>query len=481
MSPVPQDRRRRRNTGAARPHGRAAEESRGPRARRPAAPALADLPGLLPRAAAALALRRVERDRAYVTRALEDAWRESGGEATADRAAATELALGAWRWRGILDARLDPLLPRGLASLDDLTRQVLRVAAYELLGPHPTAAHGAVHVAVEAATRLRSAALGGLANAVLRRLARTAAESAGRGSHDDRAALALPPWLRERFADAWGTPTANALAGWSLAAPGRSVRLNGNRTSPGEALAAFPGSTPSPYSPRILRLPAGAGDLREHPCVAAGRATVQEEGAALCADSLPLPPAGRVLDACAGRGTKTTALAERAPAGTRLWAADVNPDKLARLGPEMTRLGLPAVETVAVDWSVGTAGLTGPFDAVLVDAPCSGTGTLSRRPEIRWRLEPVDVARLAQLQAAILARTAACLAVEGCLLYVVCSLLPEEGPRQVEALLAASPDLALADQAFAAPPWRPLAHGAVLLPPESGTDGFFAALVRRRR
>jgi 16S rRNA (cytosine967-C5)-methyltransferase len=219
--------------------------------------------------------------------------------------------------------------------------------------------------------------------------------------------------------------------------------------------------------------------LHDHPLLAAGSASGQEEGAFLAAELLPLRAGARVLDACAGRGTKTAALAERACADSRLVAADVNPDKLRRVPLELARLGLPPVETVAVDWSVGSAGLAGPFDAILVDAPCSGTGTLARRPEIRWRLAPDDVARLVRLQAAILARTADLLAPGGTLLYVVCSLLPEEGPEQVRSLLDARPDLSPVPRSFASPPWLVLAHGAALLPHATGTDGFFAALLLR--
>lgn len=432
------------------------------------------VPGLPARAAAALALRRVERDRAYVTKALEAAAGELGATDAAWRAAATELALGTWRWRGVLDARLGPLLPRGLDSLDDVTRQVLRLAAYELLGPTAVPAHAAVHVAVEAVKRLGRRGLAGLANAVLRRLAPAADRPAAAPDESFAERHALPPWLHERFAAAWGESRTRALARWSLAVPTRAVRRNRRRDDAGD----LPPGSVSPHSPLVLRLDAGAGDLRGHPAVVAGRATVQEEGAFLAAERLPLSPGARALDACAGRGTKTGALAEREPGLGRLVAADVHPDKLARVPGELARLGLPAAECRAVDWTVGDGGIAGPFDAVLVDAPCSGTGTLSRRPEIRWRLAPPDVERLVALQAAILRRTAELTAPGGALLYVVCSLLPEEGPRQARAFLSARPDFRAEPAAWPAP-WEPLEVGAALFPPDTGTDGFYAALLRR--
>lgn len=433
------------------------------------------VPGLPARAAAALALQRVEHDRAYVTKALQEVGRELGLGDPALRADATELALGTWRWRGVLDARLDPLLPRGLASLDDLTRQLLRVAAYELIGPHPVPPHAAVHVAVEGVKRLGRRGLSGLTNAVLRRVAPAGEHPVAAPDEHAWSALAFPGWLRAALAAAWGEARLPALARWSLAVPTRSVRLHRGRAATGEDL---PASSPSPHSPHLLRLAAGAGDLRRHPAVLAGRATVQEEGAFLAAERLPLPAGARVLDACAGRGTKTAALAEREPKLGRLVATDVHPDKLARVAGELARLGLPAAECLAVDWTIGVGGLDGPFDAALVDAPCSGTGTLSRRPEIRWRLEPGDLARLVELQAAILRRTCALVAPGGALLYVVCSLLPEEGPRQVRAFLADHSGFA-PDPAPWPAPWEPLEVGAALFPPDSGTDGFYAALLRR--
>ncbi|MBI5489022.1 MAG: methyltransferase domain-containing protein [Deltaproteobacteria bacterium] len=504
------------------------------------------LPGLAPRLAAAVALQLVERDRAYLTKALDDAWRPFPTPSHDDRAFSTELALGTCRWRGILDAALDPLLPRGLESLDDITRQILRLAAYELLGPHPTPPHAAVHLAVEAAKQLRNPSLSRLVNGVLRSLTRSSQLVAGRSqsttrsprpsspttlrheesppdpsgapkpttrpdrpTNDQQLLSALPPWLFSAFSSAWGEPAALALSRWSLDRPTRSLRLNRrhpdfpshlrtndstgrNRTAPfrarlGQPRAEARGSDTEVRPPGdslitnnspVLPLPPGAGDLRSHHLVASGAATPQEHGAYLVAEALPLRSGAIVLDACAGRGTKTTALAERLPPDATLLAADVNPDKLARLAPELQRLGLPPVETLAVDWSVGVAGIAGSFDAILVDAPCSGTGTLSRRPEIRWRLDPSDIDRLAALQSAILRRTASLLAPGGMLLYAVCSLLPAEGPEQMRSLLSSSPGLLPVPGAFPLP-WHPLDIGAALLPHESGTDGFYAALLRR--
>lgn len=439
--------------------------------------ALPPIPGLLPRAAAALALCRVETENAFAVLALERAWPNDAGRDA--RAFATELVLATLRWQGPLDHLLHPLLPRGLPSLEPLTRQILRIGAAELVGPVPTPPHAAVHAAVETARHLNGRSAAGLVNAVLRRLARERGDprQPPRLAPEDALPHALPPWLHERIRAAWG-PDADPIARRSLDPPTRTVRINRRRSEASAVAPRFPGAESSPWSLFVLRLPPGSGDLRDHPALREGLASTQEEGAFLVAEALPLRPGTAVLDACAGRGHKTAALAERAD--VRLSAADVHPGKIGQAARELRRLGLPPARTAAIDWTVGPGDLSGPFDAILLDAPCTGTGTLARRPEIRFRIGPEDVERLATLQLALLERLAGLLAPGGLLLYAVCSLLDEEGPKPIVELLARRPELHPDPSAFASPPFTPHGPGVALLPHAAGTDGFFAAVVRRR-
>ncbi len=182
-------------------------------------------------------------------------------------------------------------------------------------------------------------------------------------------------------------------------------------------------------------------------------------------------PGDTVLDACAGRGNKTGLLARAVGSTGAVDACDMSPAKLERLVTELTRIGLRARATYAVDWSVGSGEVAGLYDRVLVDAPCSGAGTLRRRPEIALRRQPEDLEALARTQEAIVRRAAAHVKPGGALVYVVCSVLREEGEAVIDALLG-GPD-ALPDFAAVAPPFR-------LLPHVHGTDGYFVATLVRR-
>jgi 16S rRNA (cytosine967-C5)-methyltransferase len=229
----------------------------------------------------------------------------------------------------------------------------------------------------------------------------------------------------------------------------------------------------------IARLVRGEGDPRQKPGFAEGAFTVQEEGAQAIGLALGVRAGDKVLDACAGRGQKATLLAERLGGAGKLFACDLYPEKLQALSEDAARLGLPGIETRAVDWSVGQGGLPDDFDRVLVDAPCSGTGTLRRRPEILRRLKPEDPARLAELAETILRSAASRAKQGGTVLFAVCSVLEQE----CEAVVARVADV-LEPAPFDAPelPAELTAGKSALrlLPGVHGTDGYFMACFRRR-
>jgi 16S rRNA (cytosine967-C5)-methyltransferase len=229
----------------------------------------------------------------------------------------------------------------------------------------------------------------------------------------------------------------------------------------------------------VARLVRGEGDPRQKPGFAEGAFTVQEEGAQAIGLALGVQASDRVLDACAGRGQKATLLAERLGPAGKLFACDLYPEKLQALADDATRLGLSGIETRAVDWSVGHGGLPDDFDRVLIDAPCSGTGTLRRRPEILRRLKPEDPARLAALAETILRSAASRAKAGGTVLFAVCSVLEQE----CEAVVARVADV-LEPAPFNAPelPAELVADKTSLrlLPGRHGTDGYFMACFRRR-
>jgi len=329
--------------------------------------------------------------------------------------------------------------------------------------------YAAVDEAVGAIRLLRGARVAAFANAVLRKLA-TQAERL-----DPREAIvsSAPGWLKRELEQAVGADEMRALLGVD-GLPPATLRLNPRVSLPDWLREAEPGR----LSPLCRRLP-GGGDTRKLEGFAEGAFVVQEEGAQLIALALGVKPGERVLDACAGRGQKASLLAERLGSSGELWATDVHPAKLSLLQKEFERLRLPEPHVAAVDFSVGSGELSGSFDRALVDAPCTGVGTLRRRPEIGLRLEPEDPARLGELAARILRGAAALVRPGGRVVYAVCSVLPEE----CELVIERASDL-LAPAEFDAPEiarlTEPGASALRLLPRRHGTDGYFLASLERR-
>jgi 16S rRNA (cytosine967-C5)-methyltransferase len=423
------------------------------------------------RSIAARVLSRVSRDKAYAAAALDAELDRHPQLDARERALATELCYGCLRCRGALLERLRAFAPRGIAGGDPEVEAHLLVAAYQLSVLSRVPDFAAVDAAVGAIKKLRGPKLGGFANAVLRKLA------AGEKLERSEAVLAsAPAWLRERLEQAVGVDEARALLGAEpeAAAPGVALRLVGTGELPGWLAGAEAGRA-SPRS-RIVRR---VGDPRRLAGYAEGAFVVQEEGAQVVGLALGAREGERVLDACAGRGQKSSLLAEQVGAAGELWATDIHSSKLRALAAELERLGLPAAHTLAVDWTVGGGEVPGDFDRVLVDAPCTGTGTLRRRPEIALRLEPGDPARLGELSARILEHAASHARPGGRVLFAVCSVLPEEAEQVVERvahLLEPAP--------FDAPGLdgvcEPGATSFRLLPGRHGTDGYFVASFVRR-
>jgi 16S rRNA (cytosine967-C5)-methyltransferase len=318
------------------------------------------------------------------------------------------------------------------------------------------AAVGALHAA-------RGPRVAGFANALLRRLAQQpplAAEAAAR--------TGVPDWLRVRLERAVGPEEAEALL--RAVEPGRlCIRLT-SRGAPPDWIAGAETGRVSPRA-RLLR---GAGDPHRWSGWDGGAFVVQEEGSQMVALALGARPGDRVLDACAGRGQKASLLAEQIGPSGELWATDLYPRKLQALEEEFDRLGLPRPRTAAVDWTAGPGSTPGELDRVLVDAPCTGVGTLRRRPEIALRIAESDPERLGHLGLSLLRAAATRLRAGGRLVYAVCSVLPEE----CETVLAGVRDM-LRPVPFDAPELAPiLLPGETtlrLLPRRHGTDGYFMA------
>jgi 16S rRNA (cytosine967-C5)-methyltransferase len=353
-----------------------------------------------------------------------------------DRAFATELAYGALRTGRYLEGRFGKLATRGITTFDEETRAHLWVAGYQLLFLSSVPSHAAVNEAVEAIKLSRGKGLASFANAVLRKLS----AEGGALSVSDAMVAGSPRWLLRAVDRALGPGEGKAfVAAGPLPPPvGLRVRRGDVEGWIARLSAELPGAdiTRGQASPRAI-LVRGAGDPRLLSGIESGDLTVQEEGSQVVAEALGALPGERVLDACAGRGNKSLALADAVGPTGRVDAADLHEQKLLRLQEEAARTATPLGSLHAVDWSVGPGDVPeSTYDRVLIDAPCSGTGTLRRRPEILLRRTEADVARLADLQRAILANAARTVKPGGTLVYAVCSVLQEEMERVIESLPA---------------------------------------------
>ncbi|HEX8527134.1 RsmB/NOP family class I SAM-dependent RNA methyltransferase [Allosphingosinicella sp.] len=282
---------------------------------------------------------------------------------------------------------------------------------------------------------------------------------------------AVPRWLADRFDPLVTGAELDALRG---RAP-LDLRVNSLRGGIAEAQAQFPGALPTPLSPLGLRLPEDS-QIMDSPAFRSGLVEVQDEGSQLIALGCGVRPDMTIVDLCAGAGGKTLALAAEMNDRGLIVAADTDRDRLRRMEPRLERSGASIVRPRLLDpgrEAEQLAELNGQADLVLVDAPCSGTGTWRRNPEARWRLTPERLERLVELQARLLDLAAGLAKPGGRMVYAVCSLLAEEGRGQAEALAERHSGLVPETLPIAA--GRPAGSGLILAPGHDGTDGFFIA------
>lgn len=281
-----------------------------------------------------------------------------------------------------------------------------------------------------------------------------------------------PRWLAARLAKS-GIGGAEAAA--LLERAPLDVRVNTLR----EAVADLPEGAEKTVAPRGWRYPPETR-IEQSEAFAAGAIEVQDTGSQLACLAVGAQPGEAVIDLCAGAGGKTLALAA-AMAGTgTLLACDTDRARLSRLAPRAARAGATMIETLLLDPGrerVPLAGWRERADAVLIDAPCSGTGTWRRNPEARWRLDDSRLGRFADVQARLLETGAELVRPGGRLVYVTCSLLDEEGPDRIAAFLAASEGWRAEPPAL--PAGRDCGVGIRLTPAHDGTDGFFIARLTR--
>lgn len=300
--------------------------------------------------------------------------------------------------------------------------------------------------------------------------------------------LDLPDWLYTRLCSVADEKTVEAMA-FALNQPAPlDLRVNELKARRAEVLAQLSEEgwpvAPGRFSPLAIRLEGPKKPaLARHPLFLSGAIEVQDEGSQLLGMLLSPKRGETVADFCAGAGGKTLLLGALMKGSGRLYAFDISEKRLARLKPRLQRSGLSNVwpQRLESERDAKLKRLAGKLDKVLVDAPCSGLGTLRRNPDLKWRQTPEAVAELAQKQSAILASAARLVRPGGQLVYATCSLLPEENEAVVDAFLAAHPEFQerSAGEALRRIGWTETESRLRLLPHRHGTDGFFAALLER--
>lgn len=402
--------------------------------------------------------------------------RSLGGLPDTDRALAHEIAAGVLRQRSALDAALAPHLKDGVAGVRDDLLEILRLGAYQLLFLERVPTHAAVDTAVTLGRRIGGARVGGFINAVLRKLAEADRESGNDSRLPTPDSLAAeyshPEWLVTRWFTRFGAEETERLLRANNSHPPLTIQ-------PGrwsfEALTASLDAQAIPWH----RAPYDAGlvipDRRpqELPGLSAGAWFVQDPAQALVLRYAALPEGLRVFDACAAPGGKAIALSERAGF---LAAADLRPPRARRLRENLLRAG---GERAAVLVANANAPAVRACDAVLLDVPCLGTGSFARHPDARWRVTPEALATLTAQAARLLRAQAEIVRDGGLLLFSTCSLEPEENELQVDAFLAAHRRFRREPPEGMPAELLTPAGDLFLLPHRQGTDGAYAARLRR--
>jgi 16S rRNA (cytosine967-C5)-methyltransferase len=385
-----------------------------------------------------------------------------------DRRLARELAAGVLRRRGDLDAALAPLTEHGWESVQPRLRTVLRLGAYQLVELDKVPAHAAVDTSTELARRTAGEKGARFVNAVLRRLAQEGRPPSAPGSRRSH-----PAWLILRWDARFGVAGTDQLLVWNDSPPPLVLQpARSGTTEIAERLsAAGIGTEPAPYGAGLV---VDASRPEELPGYAEGDFIVQDPAQALVVRFADPPAGGVIYDACAAPGGKAIALGR---GGARVVAGEARIGRMRRLVENVTRAGGGAIFPVAAD---AAAPPCRPVDLVLLDAPCLGTGTFARHPDARWRVTPTALAELARRQGELLQAAARSVRPGGILVYSTCSIEPEENALLIDHFLAGHPDFSREAPTGLPRELLSPAGDLELLPQIHGTDGAFAARLRRR-
>jgi 16S rRNA (cytosine967-C5)-methyltransferase len=432
-------------------------------------------------------LLRVERESSYASELLHS--NAYATLSTSDHALATELVMGVLRWRSLLDDKISSASSQPLKKLDPEVLIALRLALYQFRYLDRIPHRAALHESVELVKRARKASAAPFVNAVLRKLSKDPLCSSVPSVVSDfslqaiAAAYAHPVWLVERWTQQYGLASAQKICAHNQSVPPTTLRLRAPNAK--EELAAD-GISLEPGNLLSSACRVNSGNVTKTQSFRSAHAVIQDEASQLIA-ALVGPSHERILDCCAAPGGKTLAIADQHPDAT-ITAVEIHPHRARQMQkrfPADTK-----VQTLVAD--ARTLPISHPFDLVLADVPCSGTGTLARNPEIKSRLKPDDLAELHDRQLAILRSAVAHLAPGGRVIYSTCSLEKEENEDVVEQARKEDPSLSLLDccteldrlrstGVLTWPDPASLTQGPYLrtIPGIHPCDGFFAAILER--
>lgn len=443
------------------------------------------------RGAACDILLRVERENSYASELLHSAVYDKLSRP--DHALATELVMGVLRWRSCLDDEIAGAASQPPKKLDLEVLTALRLAVYQFRFLDRIPHRAALHESVELVKRARKRSAAPFVNAVLRKLSESNLRCApalpvvNRSSPKRLAATwAHPQWMVERWANDYGEVTAEKICRYHQSTPTTTIRLR-DLKSADELAEDGISLAPGAFLSSARRL--DSGDIIRTKAFRERRIVIQDEGSQLVAAMV-----GRVegkeagiLDCCAAPGGKTLAIADRNPSAY-ITAVEIHPHRARLMQHLLATRKNSQIKVIAAD--ARRLPITELFNRILVDVPCSGTGTLARNPEIKWRLKPEDIAELHGRQLAILRSGLAHLAPGGRLIYSTCSLEREENENVIEEVLAETTSIRLVDCRTELERWK--AAGDLIWPkPESLTrgpylrtipgvhpsDGFFGAIL----
>lgn len=444
-------------------------------------------------------LRRVEAEGAYASDLLHA---ELGPSVKPEDAAlATEIVLGVLRWRRQLDFLLERHLKKPVAKLDLPVAIALRMGIYQLRFLDRVPARAAVDESVELVKKARKTSAATLVNAVLRRAANEAKEPAEKlipatKNPADRFGIlqAHPTWMVERWLKRFGAPETMELMSANNRTPRLACAVH-DISSREEILSNLKHTGLRVELGRLLQssFAVSGGSPARSEAFRTGKISIQDEASQVIPLLLDVKSGDRVLDLCAAPGGKTPPLVRGAGEGGMVVAGERHAHRLRAMREQFKRLKLSRVPLVELDAEKALP-FAVRFDRILVDAPCSGTGTVGRHPEMRWRLKPEQLAEFHALQCSLLANALEILAPGGRLVYSTCSMEPEENEKVVEEVLKLRGDVSRVDRTIADAELRGLLAEGVeagslfddagyfrTLPHVHGTDGFFAAIIEKRK